>query len=217
MTGVDPVSEIAQKPQDLEEEEEEEAMTLPKKGPNPQVNVEDVKNECGEKSFNWHNVHKPLAIDYQHAYPKEWPTEIQRPFGLALDWARKHAERKHTKLSVEQKRDLISSLDGYCIQNDFDTIVSRLPRESQNDCLTHLVHLLLVKECISRFFTNPFWYLVPNPRPVNDGDDKGNLAANASEFGAQILELFERMRECEKSGSPFDILCSATIADLPGS
>ncbi|PYH68028.1 uncharacterized protein BO88DRAFT_416394 [Aspergillus vadensis CBS 113365] len=175
-------------------------MTLPEKGPNPQVNVEDVKNECGEKSFNWHNVHKPLAIDYQHAYPKEWPTEIQRPFGLALDWARKHAERKHTKLSVEQKRDLISSLDGYCIQNDFDTIVSRLPRESQNDCLTHLVHLLLVKECISRFFTNPFWYLVPNPRPVNDGDDKGNLAANASEFGAQILELFERMREYHKLG-----------------
>ncbi|RAK89384.1 hypothetical protein BO79DRAFT_264922 [Aspergillus costaricaensis CBS 115574] len=176
-------------------------MTLPEKGPNPQVTVEDVKNKCGEKSFNWHNVHKPLAIDYEHAYPKEWPTEIQRPFGMAFDWARKHAERKHANLSVEQKRDLISSLDGYCIQNDFDTIVSRLPRESQNDCLTHLVYLLLVKECISRFFTNPFWYLVPNPRPVNDGDDKGDLAANASEFGAQILELFERMRESEPAAA----------------
>ncbi|CAK96526.1 NADH:flavin oxidoreductase / NADH oxidase family protein [Aspergillus niger] len=197
LPGVKPVSEIVEQTQDPEKE----TLILPEKGPTPQITVEDFNNKYVERSLNFYDLHSTRAIDYEQTYPRRWPEEIQHAFGMALDWARNYAERKHANLSMEQKRDLVSSLDGYCIQNNFDTIVSSLPRSLHNMCLTQLVYLLLVKECISRFFTNPFWYLVPDPERGGDADDKGKLPTNAPVFGAQIFNLYERMRESDPAAA----------------
>ncbi|GKZ24933.1 hypothetical protein AbraIFM66951_011790 [Aspergillus brasiliensis] len=150
------------------------------------------------RSLNWYHVDGSRAIDYLPLDADWWWKDIQAIFCRIHNWVRNHAERKHTNLSLELKKDLISRLDGYCIQDDFDTIMSSLPRRLRNRCLTYLVHLYVAKECLSRLFTNPFWYLVPNP---GHGDDTEELSTNAPGFGAQLFHLYQRISEADPAAA----------------
>ncbi|PYI09273.1 hypothetical protein BO78DRAFT_438756 [Aspergillus sclerotiicarbonarius CBS 121057] len=82
--------------------------------------------------------------------------------------------------------NLISHLDGYCVQEDFDSINSSLPRSLQSQFLPHLVATYLFKDCVDRFFTNPFWYVVPRPG-IKEGDGE------AACFGTQLYELYQNI------------------------
>lgn len=74
-------------------------------------------------------------------------------------------------LSKEQKRQIISSLDGYCVQEDFDTLVSRVPYFMRDQIPAILAKLFLVKHVITQFLENPFWYLSASPEDHDDSEE----------------------------------------------
>ncbi|PWY67962.1 hypothetical protein BO94DRAFT_478676, partial [Aspergillus sclerotioniger CBS 115572] len=94
------------------------------------------------------------------------------------------------------ERDLIASLDGFCVQDDFDVVVTGLPKPLQCICLQTLVGTLLAKECMVRFFMNAFWYLVPQPTS-DAGEEKPPI--NTAGFEDQILTLYRNMLDSNPS------------------
>ena len=126
--------------------------------------------------------------------PAKWLEEIW-PIFTSLDRLARNYIRRDTKaLSPEQKRDLIASLDGFCVQDDFDVIAAGLPKALRSIFLQSLVGTFLVKECILKFLMNPFWYL--SHRPSSDtGEEKPPI--NTPGFGDQILTLYRTMLDCK--------------------
>ncbi|PYI09269.1 hypothetical protein BO78DRAFT_438744 [Aspergillus sclerotiicarbonarius CBS 121057] len=83
---------------------------------------------------------------------KNWTTEYIQCETKALD-----------SLPEKAKKELVRSLDGFCIQVDLDEIISSLPSNLKHKFTGDLVTLFLFSDCFSRFFTNPYWYMMPDP------------------------------------------------------
>ncbi|KAJ5976712.1 hypothetical protein N7501_000054 [Penicillium viridicatum] len=77
-------------------------------------------------------------------------------------------------LSKEQKKDVIASLKGWVVQDDFDTTVSRLPFNIR----------------LPKTLSNPFWYLdVDDAFPNSEGVE--------APFGAQLHTLYKTFLKAE--------------------
>ncbi|RAL00131.1 uncharacterized protein BO80DRAFT_445833 [Aspergillus ibericus CBS 121593] len=92
-------------------------------------------------------------------------------------------------LSASTKQDLLRRLEGYCLQADLNETMSRLCPLVRNAFADKLVTMLLIKDCITRFFINPFWYIAPDPNPAPDTDE--GIQARPTEFGKQLYTFFE--------------------------
>lgn len=75
------------------------------------------------------------------------------------NWAFSYAHKDTSDLvclTKEQKRQIISSLDGYCVQEDFDTLVSRFPYFMRDQIPAIFAKIFLVKHLFTQCFENPF-------------------------------------------------------------
>lgn len=76
-----------------------------------------------------------------------------------------------TALNKEQKQQVITSLDGYIVQEDFDSIHARLHPEMQCQFLMALTETFLNKTAIDTFFRNPFWYVDEDAQVDDNHED----------------------------------------------
>ena len=142
------------------------------------------------------NVHEliPSSLEWTALYPAFWSKEIRLCWSSLWQWSMNHVQRETQDLSQEQKARLISSLDGYCVQEDYDSIYSRLPERAQINFLPTLVALYLFKDCLEKFFSNPFWYIVPRPGMKETDIEKAG-------FGTQVYNLYSNI--LASMGLPF--------------
>ena len=153
---------------------------------------------------------RSLKMDrmFMHGAYNDWPEVRPEFWEMELNIIRKHCHEwgihygleskdgKFDNLSKEQKRKLIASLEGYVVQEDFDKIVSRLAPHIRPKTLGILVGILMVKEILDVFFTNPFWYL---EWPDGQGSDDSEESGVITPFGAQLNHLYQTFLDGESS------------------
>ncbi|KAJ0416891.1 hypothetical protein BJY00DRAFT_316448 [Aspergillus carlsbadensis] len=123
--------------------------------------------------------------------PGYWPDEFaSAPYHagtFAYNWGYRYLdEMKWTKA---QKKQLVSRLDGYCVQEDFDSIVSRLRHNDRSWFPKYVTTAFLMKTAVETFFCHPFWYVEPLPKGqeafTSDAEWQG-----VSPHGVVLEELF---------------------------
>lgn len=116
-----------------------------------------------------------------------WELELGHHVSACWNWAWKYCittrRSKCEILSKEQKKDIITSLKGWVVQDDFDTTVSRLPPNIRYTILVNFASMIILKDCLRLFWSNPFWYL--------DVDDAfSNSEGAEAPFGAHLHTLY---------------------------
>ncbi|KAL2869495.1 uncharacterized protein BJX67DRAFT_379047 [Aspergillus lucknowensis] len=131
------------------------------------------------------------AGEWSRTMPGFWPSQFlsahchTRAFGS--HWG--YRELSDMKWTKAQKKELVSRLDDYCVQEDFDTIVSLLRANDRAWFGKYLVAAFLMKVAVETFFLHPFWYVEPLPKGqetfTGDAEWQG-----VSTHGVLLEELF---------------------------
>ncbi|KAL3469851.1 hypothetical protein BJX99DRAFT_264773 [Aspergillus californicus] len=87
--------------------------------------------------------------------------------GFAHYWVHEPSDDNYT-WTQSQKKHLVASLDGYCVQEDFDSIASRLSLKHRKQLPSLLATAFLVKTAVEKFYKHPFWYL----EVLSDGEEQ---------------------------------------------
>ncbi|KAL2870172.1 uncharacterized protein BJX67DRAFT_391428 [Aspergillus lucknowensis] len=115
---------------------------------------------------------------------------------LDCDWGtiNAHDPRGHFKstfletLNFAQKRQVIASLDGYIVQEDFDSIYNRVHPAQQREFVKTLAETFLNKTIIDAFFRHPFWYIDEDVHPdIKQGEVTWD---GGSSFGKNLETLY---------------------------
>ena len=88
------------------------------------------------------------------------------------------------RLSEEQKKTIISSLKGSCVQEGWDSLMARLPNLTQELILAVFLETLLLKEIYAGIFEAPFWYF--------DGKTNAEDQTGDDRFSERLQYLYER-------------------------
>ena len=88
------------------------------------------------------------------------------------DFAAKEPEHEN-RLSGDQKKHIISSLDGSCVQEDWDVLKAHLPKLIRDLIMRTFLEVLVIKEIHTRFFENPFWYFDGKTGSLDQTGDDG--------------------------------------------
>ena len=140
--------------------------------------------------------------------PSTWQDEICGLFSNLSEWAFNYAHPETEaldSLSENRKKELVKRLEGYCLRIDLDEIISSLPPEMRTSFVSELVTMFLVKDCVLRFFTNPFCYIVPDPS-TDTGSPEG-IDARMTDFGKQLFIFHQNILQ---SGSALPLATSRT-------
>lgn len=105
--------------------------------------------------------------------------------GWAADFAIGTKELEEEGMSKEDKQRIITSLKGFCVQEDFDSIVERLPETISSRIPSFFVQMFLMKDVFRRFFDNPFYYLQVEPV-----DGQGEMP-----IGAHLYALYKKFHQ----------------------
>ncbi|KAJ5154780.1 Carboxylesterase type B [Penicillium coprophilum] len=119
-----------------------------------------------------------------------WESEVHGNIWSCRNWATNNGIKtrrsgKCQSLSKEQKRDVIVSLKGWVVQDDFDRTVSKLPPCMRYIILAEFAAMIVIKDCLRLFFTNPFWYLDPH------GEFASIEGPEETPLGAQLHALYK--------------------------
>ncbi|RJE26441.1 hypothetical protein PHISCL_01242 [Aspergillus sclerotialis] len=106
--------------------------------------------------------HKDLCKNYRH---------IQT---LVSVWAENWAITKQQYidlLSRDQKQAIIHSLEGSCVQEDWEVLLSRLPGSVRESITSIFLETLILHKIHIQILEAPFWYLDGKLAPIKDGND----------------------------------------------
>lgn len=88
------------------------------------------------------------------------------------------------RLSADQKKMIISSLKGSCIQEDWDVLKARVPELIWQRFPEVLLNTFLMREIYTKFLEASFWYFDGKTGPSDQaGDDS---------FAARLEYLYQR-------------------------
>ncbi|KAL2829763.1 hypothetical protein BDW59DRAFT_158936 [Aspergillus cavernicola] len=137
---------------------------------------------------------KKALSEWAYTLPGCWPDDFFSLFaasgGFAFNWACRDLEKQ--SLTQAQKKQLVRSLDGYCVQEDFDSIISRLSSYHQKMILSTFTSAFLVKTAIGKFFQHPFWYVeIPSQRETREEAPW----LGVSYYGTVLEEISSRFEE----------------------
>ncbi|KAL2849379.1 hypothetical protein BJX68DRAFT_267231 [Aspergillus pseudodeflectus] len=106
------------------------------------------------------------AGEWSRTMPGYWPKEFGSAHYYAstfgFNWA--YLSLSDMKWTKAQKKQLVSRLDGYCVQEDLDSIISCLREDDRAWFPKCLVAAFLMKTAVDTFFRHPFWYIEPLPK-----------------------------------------------------
>lgn len=159
-----------------------------------QKHIEELK---GALDICWAEIGSHREdTQFMHGYYDTWPEmplcrwelQLDHHVSACWDWAYNYCittrRSKCEILSKEQKKDIITSLKGWVVQDDFDTTVSRLPPNIRYTILVNFASMIILKDCLTLFWSNPFWYL--------DVDDAfSNSEGAEAPFGAHLHTLYK--------------------------
>ncbi|CAI7636156.1 unnamed protein product [Penicillium viridicatum] len=89
-------------------------------------------------------------------------------------------------LSKSQKRTIISTLAGYCVQEEWDVLMGLFPDLVRETILEVFLETLIYKQIFDRLFMAPFWYFDGKMSPSDEGDEM---------FSARLQHLYDRFYE----------------------
>ncbi|KAL4806095.1 hypothetical protein BDV18DRAFT_160163 [Aspergillus unguis] len=118
------------------------------------------------------------ADQWVRVFPSEWPEEWQF----------------HTPFRSTVWEELIASLEGYCVQENFDSVVSRLSPDHKSSILQIFATTFLMKTAIEKFFKHPFWYVEALPMGT-PGEYEEAPWQGVSPEGALLERLLSRFEE----------------------
>ncbi|KAL4920643.1 hypothetical protein BDW62DRAFT_198534 [Aspergillus aurantiobrunneus] len=107
------------------------------------------------------------------------------------DWVFQDLDER--TITKAQSKKLIASLDGYCVQEDFDDILARLGHNQQKEILATFSIVFLVKTVAENFFQHPFWYVDLVPKSEENCD--GLPWQGVSPSGAMLESFWLRFEE----------------------
>ncbi|CAI7634194.1 unnamed protein product [Penicillium discolor] len=165
-----------------------------------QKHIEELK---GALDICWAEIGSHREdTQFMHGYYDTWPElplcrwelQLDHHVSACWDWAYNYCittrRSKCEILSKEQKKDIITSLKGWVVQDDFDTTVSRLPPNIRYTILVNFASMIILKDCLTLFWSNPFWYL--------DVDDAiSNSEGAEAPFGAHLHTLYKTFLKVE--------------------
>lgn len=122
-------------------------------------------------------------------FPREFRTTLYETWNWSVLWAGSDI----TALTKKQKQQVLASLDGYIIQEDFDSIHARLHPEMQSRFLMTLTEAFLNKTVIDTFFRNPFWYVDESAQVDDNYEDV--TWDGVSPLGEKLGKLHERFQQ----------------------
>ncbi|PLN76213.1 hypothetical protein BDW42DRAFT_197292 [Aspergillus taichungensis] len=161
-------------------------------------------------------LHEGMLVSYQNSvYPRDyehwstvgvsfWEQDMRGFMATIFNWSYDYGirvtdGRPNKILSKEQKKQLILSMDGWVVQEDFDSIVSRLPDSPRRVLLQYFLQILILKDVWHRFWQNPFWYLEPTLAP-----DSADPAARTepgfdtvTPFGEDVSRLYSEFQRAD--------------------
>ncbi|PYH89205.1 hypothetical protein BO71DRAFT_390137 [Aspergillus ellipticus CBS 707.79] len=139
-----------------------------------------------------YNFQEAAHCGWGYGSPNKWADSAATIFDELHNWAVKYAHWDAKVLTEKQRKDLLASIDEYCIQDDLEVILSGLPGQLHTAFVPDLVGMFLIKDCLARFFHNPLWYLVPR-LPSDEGDSARAMPPTASGFGADAFTLYQNL------------------------
>ncbi|OJZ82475.1 hypothetical protein ASPFODRAFT_64494 [Aspergillus luchuensis CBS 106.47] len=92
-------------------------------------------------------------------------------------------------LPQTDKQAIIESLDGYCVQEDWNTIHALLPPATQEHMGPVLAATMLYQYIFTKFIDSPFWFVDGKISPT---DAKGD-----SQFHQRLQYFYDRFRETD--------------------
>ncbi|GKZ29825.1 hypothetical protein AbraIFM66950_006686 [Aspergillus brasiliensis] len=104
--------------------------------------------------------------------------------GWAMSWG--EAQPMY-RLSIDDKRAIIASLDGFCIQDDWDSIYSSLPPGGRAEIGIVLLEALLNKFIYEKFASSTFWFM---DAKIDATDQEGD-----ANFYKRFDYVYERFKE----------------------
>ncbi|CAI7630149.1 unnamed protein product [Penicillium glandicola] len=122
----------------------------------------------------------------------QWEDEINNQVWMCRNWILSHCIRTRRSkceiLSQEQKKVVIASLEGWIVQDDFDTTVSRLPPNIRYNILGNLASMMILKDCLRLFWSNPFWYLDVDGEFSNSEDVEAPFGTHLNTLYKEFLK-----------------------------
>ncbi|OXV11596.1 hypothetical protein Egran_00643 [Elaphomyces granulatus] len=187
---------------------EEQTSNSQEQTTDAQEQTSDAKEplKCQVERLN-HLMH--MATQKSGLESRSHVTTGERP--ISIDWARRHWSVLRTivhdfisnyfqacdgsgkQLSESEKRSIIAALDGWCPQEDWDSLMENFSADKYiRSCLpSKLAEALLHKHLCDHLLTNPFWYL---------GCDNGSMPSQRTDdlqapfrnpFGTQVYDLWK--------------------------
>ncbi|KAL3451692.1 hypothetical protein BJX65DRAFT_304280 [Aspergillus insuetus] len=113
----------------------------------------------------------------------------ERSWNFAESWGAEDI----TCLTGKQKHQVIASLKGYFVQEDFGSIYASLHPIQQGHFLCRLAETFINKLVVETFFHNLFWYVDENAQP---GDDNNKaIWENTTPMGERLNTLYGRFQK----------------------
>ncbi|KAK1147579.1 hypothetical protein N8T08_000921 [Aspergillus melleus] len=105
--------------------------------------------------------------------------------GYVWTWALEFGLRPEecAELTSSQKRTIIASLEGQCVQEEWDTLHKLCPSAMCHQFHIFFIEALVIRDIYNVVVENPFWYF---DGKLNEQDE------GLGDFGARVQYLFER-------------------------
>ncbi|KAL3470043.1 hypothetical protein BJX99DRAFT_251543 [Aspergillus californicus] len=123
----------------------------------------------------------------------QFPREFRAVFYQSRNFAGQCGVDDGARLSKKLKQEVVSSLRGYIVQEEFDSIRARLHPEQQKCFLATLLQMFVNKVAIETFFCNPFWYIDENAQPEDNNEEL--VWDGPTPLGVHLNTLFSRLRQ----------------------
>lgn len=124
----------------------------------------------------------------------------------ALDYAIEDVNTVEPKLSASEKQSIITSLDGYCKQEDWDSLMKRFPTNIQKSILQLAAHTLWTKHLFEDVFMKPFFYF--------DFYEQEEMTSTAGEPDSSLPTKLQNMYQMFRTGTVSHIL-QGKLTDYP--
>ncbi|PLB50135.1 hypothetical protein P170DRAFT_463405 [Aspergillus steynii IBT 23096] len=119
---------------------------------------------------------------------KDMQDNMQRLYSAVNAWALEFALRPEecADLTSDQKRAIVASLEGQCLQEEWDTLHKLCPTQMCHSFHVFFIEALVIRDIFSVIVENPFWYFDGKLNPQDEG---------LGDFGARLQYLFERFAQ----------------------
>lgn len=147
-----------------------------------------------------HNLMIGSYADWPEVELVFWSKRLKQLSFSCSNWTYFHGMRfedgKYDSLSKTQKTQLIASMKGYVVQEDFDTIVSRVAPDIRPLLPGLFASIIIMKDLLDLFFKNPFWYL---EWPDGYGSNELEESGTTTHCGSQLNGLYQTFLGGESS------------------